>query len=63
MEARYIVTNDQPYYPFIQYFDTIEEAKEEFERMIKEQPTEDCLHENIDITISMIIKTDKIKTY
>jgi len=58
---RYIVTVNKPYYPEVEFFDTIEEAQKQRDEWIEAYNELDGKYQT-DITIAMIIENKKIRT-
>lgn len=58
----YIVTKNNPFYPSVEYCDTLEEALKQRDEWISDLNCEDGKH-NVKIAISSIIETTCIKSH
>lgn len=59
--AMYIVTRDNPYYPSVEYFDTIEEANSERDNIINSMSSESGKHD-CKVSVALVIETTSIKS-
>jgi hypothetical protein len=57
----YIVTNNRPYYPDIEYFESLEEAKAARDKWIRENHEESGDH-TVKVTLAEVIETTEVKT-
>ncbi len=57
----YIVTIDRPYYPSVEYFDNIEDARREYLEALNEHE-DDGTHDTI-VCLATVSKHEEIKTY
>ena len=58
---KYIVTIDRPYYPSVDYFTTLKEARRFFKEEIKDIHSEDGQYD-VKICIAKVISFTEIKT-
>jgi hypothetical protein len=58
----YIVTINRPYYPAVNYVDTLHEAEALHDELVKENSCLDGYHKNIKVTIAEVISTMEITT-
>jgi hypothetical protein len=57
----YIVTNNRPYYPDVDYFETLEQAKAARDKWVKENH-EDQGERHVKVTIAEVIETVEVRT-
>lgn len=60
--SKYIVTKDNPYYPSVEYRDSMEEAQKQKHEWLEEMHEEDGTYK-AKIIIAEIIEEQDIKTY
>jgi len=59
---KYVVSKNNPFYPCVEYFDTIEEAMAKMDEWYMQEHDEDGCHES-QITVSQIISSKDMKTF
>jgi len=61
-EAMYVVTKDNPYYPSVEYRDTLEEARKLFDMCLEDDHKESGIYTN-QVTIAEIIISKTFKSH
>ena len=57
----YIVTKNNPYYPSVEYFGTLDKAKAQQEEWLKEMASPDGTH-TCEVTVATVIDTYTVKS-
>lgn len=61
-ENKYVVTKNNPYSPSVEYFETIEEAREQRDEWVYGNAYADGDIE-VKITVALVVETVEIKTF